>query len=160
MTAKTTITISGTCPQFNEEELKRRQEGYRSMYLQTSQCMEQVRATIPYDFLTKVTEKVKLDYVIAQKQPITCLPLDYSAYLIKPLEIQEADLLEIDAKIKAEYIVELETNRAAFKEQLKNQLLQKAESDEQKKLENKKAKLLADIERQVEDTFAPLAIPA
>jgi hypothetical protein len=157
---KPKITIQGVLPQFDESELKHRQQAYHSMYLQTSQCMEQVRATIPYDFLTKVAEKVMQGYVIALKQPITTLPLDYSAYLVKPPELQQADLIVMDEQLKQEYIAEIETKRAAFKQQLKQQLLQKAESDEQAKIDNKRAKLLADIEKEVENTFTPLVIPA
>lgn len=157
---KSKLTISGTCPTFDEAELKRRQAGYKKMYLQTSQCMEVVRASIPYDFLIQVNEKCQIGYVIAQKQPITTLPLDYSVYLIKPAEQQVADLELIDARIKEEYIIEIEATRALFKEELKEQLLQKAELAEQKKVDDKRAKLLADIEQQIDNTFASLAIPA
>lgn len=158
-TIKPRLTITGVPPQFDEAELKHRQEGYRSMYLQTSQCMEQVRATIPYDFLTKVAEKIAAGYSLAQKQPITTLPLDYSAYLIKPLEIQEADLVEIDAKIKAEYVEFLKDEHLRYENLLRQQLIQAAEAKELKKAADAEAKRLASIDAEVAATFTKLVIP-
>lgn len=154
-----TITMTGSAPKYEEVELQRRQQGYHSMYHQTSQCMEIVRATIPYDFLNQVNEKCQSGYVIARKQPITTLPLDYSVYLIKPLHMQEVDLLEIDARIKAEYIAEIEAGRTAFKGLLRQQLLQKAELAEQKRLDDKRAKLLAEVDKEVNDAYADLVYP-
>ena len=153
------ITIQGTIPKFDEGEMKQRQAGFHRMYEQTSQCMELVHANIPYDFLNSVAEKVKLGYVISQRQPITTLPLDYSAYLIKPPEQQALDLQLIDARVKQEYIDELEIKRAEFKELVKRQLLQKAELAEQKKIDDKRAKLLADVEKEVNDAFDDMVVP-
>lgn len=157
--SNTKITIQGVPPQFDKVELKHRQEGYHSMYFQTSQCMVQVRATIPYDFLTNVAEKIAAGYSLAQKQPITCLPLDYSAYLVKPLEMQEADLVEIDARVKAEYVEFLKGEHLRYENLLRQQLIQAAEAKELKKAADAEAKRLASIEAEVAATYTKLVIP-
>ncbi|SEE44954.1 hypothetical protein [Pseudomonas kilonensis] len=155
----TKITIHGTAPEFDQAELERRQAGYHAMYKQTSQCMELVRAAIPYEFLVAITEKSKLGYMISSKQPITTQPLDYSAYLIKPLEIQQVDLEAIDARVRLEYITDLEREREEYRQLLTTQLLQAAALKEQKKLEDKQAKLLAEIQREVNDVFGEFVVP-
>lgn len=157
---KSRTTIQGTIPKFVQAELEVRQNGFQSMYEQTSQCMELVHENIPYAFLNSIVEKVKLGYVISQKQPITTLPLDYSAYLIKPPEQQALDLQLINERVKLEYIAELEIKRAEFKELVKQQLLEKAELDEQKKIDDKRNKLLAEVEKEVNDAFGDLVLPA
>ena len=155
----TKITIHGTAPEFDQAELERRQAGYHAMYKQTSQCMELVRANIPYEFLVAITEKSKLGYMISSKQPITIQPLDYSAYLIKPLEIQQVDLEAIDARVRLEYITDLEREREEYRQLLTTQLLQAAALKEQKKLEDKQAKLFAEIQREVNDVFGEFVVP-
>ncbi len=159
-TAKSRITISGTCPQFNADELQSRQDRFHHAYHETALCCELVRGDIPLQLLTNVIEKAAQGYVLNTKYPVVLGEMNYVARMTKPLPLQELDLIAADEQIKQEYIVEVEGKRAEFKEALKQQLLQKAESDEQKKVDEKRAKLLADIEKQVEDTFAPLAIPA
>jgi hypothetical protein len=158
-TMTTKITIHGTAPEFDQAELERRQAGYHAMYKQTSQCMELVRANIPYEFLVAITEKSKLGYMISSKQPITIQPLDYSAYLIKPLEIQQVDLEAIDARVRLEYITDLEREREEYRQLLTTQLLQAAALKEQKKLEDKQAKLFAEIQREVNDVFGEFVVP-
>lgn len=161
MSSKTSdrITISGVPPAFDQAELEQRQAGYHTMYSQTSQCMEIVRAVIPYEFLVAITEKVKLGYVISPKQPITAQPLDYSAYLIKPLEMQKLDRNAIDIRVKQEYIADLEREREEYRAKLTAQLLQTRELTEAKKVADKQAKVLAEIEREVADTFGELIVP-
>ncbi|MCF7540224.1 hypothetical protein [Pseudomonas petrae] len=156
---KQTISIKGTCPQFNEEELKQRQQGFHNVYLNTDQCCTLVRGVIPFELLTNVINMASQGYTLTAKYPFSMDPLNYQCRMLKPAHMQEADLVALDEEIKQKYITEVEAKRAAFKELLKQQLLQKAESDEQKKANDKKAKLLADIEKQVEETFAPLVIP-
>jgi hypothetical protein len=155
----TKITIHGTAPKFDQVELERRQAGYHAMYKQTSQCMELVRAAIPYDFLVAITEKSKLGYVISSKQPITTQPLDYSAYLIKPFELQQVDLVAIDERVRRDYIEYLESERQRYREMLTAQLLQAAEAKEAQKVEAKRLKLIDEIAKEVNDVFGELEIP-
>jgi hypothetical protein len=153
------ITISGSAQKFDPTALKQRQEGFHNMYKQTSQCMELVRAPIPYAFLTAVVEKSKLGYVLSEWSPISTSPADYSCYMIKPEELQQVDLIAIDEREKCKYIAELEKQHEEYRMLLTAQLLQTAESKEKKREDDKRAKLLADIEKEVAETFAPLVIP-
>lgn len=153
------ITIAGTPPHFDEAELKRRQEGFRHMYKNTLQCMELVRAVIPFDFLNKVIAKSEQGYSLGERHIITTLPLDYSVYMLKPEEHQETDLLEIDAKVKAEYVEFLKAEHLRYENLLRQQLIQAAEAKELKKAADTEAKRLASIEAEVAATYAKLVIP-
>ncbi|MNF44225.1 hypothetical protein D3C76_1335880 [compost metagenome] len=155
----TKIVMTGTAPKFDQAVLKQRQEGFHNMYKQTSQCMELVRANIPYEFLTAVVEKSKLGYVLSEWSPISTSPADYSAYMIKPEELQQVDLIAIDEREKCKYIAELEKEREEYRVKLTHQLLQTRELQEAKKAADKHAKVLAEIEKEVNDTFGVLIVP-
>jgi hypothetical protein len=73
--------------------------------------------------------------------------------------MQIADLQAANIKIKHANGVELETERLRHKEPLKAQLLEADAVKEQKRIDAAKAKRLADIEKEVNDTFAELVIP-
>jgi len=157
--SNTKIAIQGVPPQFDETELKRRQAGFQHMYMNTLQCMELVRAVIPFDFLSKVIEKSKQGYTLVEKNIITTSPLDYSAYMVKPEKLREAELVLIDAKVKAEYVAFLKAEHLRYEDLLRQQLIQAAEAKERKKAEDAEAKRLATIEAEVATTFTKLVIP-
>jgi hypothetical protein len=152
-------TIQGVPPQFDETELKRRQAGFHHMYMNTLQCMELVRAVIPFDFLSKVIQKSKQGYTLVEKNIITTSPLDYSVYMVKPEELREAELVLIDAKVKAEYVEFLKAEHLRYENLLRQQLIQAAEAKERKKADDAEAKRLASIEAEVATTFTKLVIP-
>lgn len=158
MTTKTKITISGTPRNYDEAELKKLQEGYHAVYKQTDQCTELVHADLPHTFLAKVVEFCNQGYSLS-KYPICMESLDYSCRLIKPETLQTEDLARIDDKIKQEYIAELETEREQYRQLLTKQLLQAAQVKEVEKVERAKAKLLSDIQKEVDATFADLVVP-
>lgn len=154
-----TISIKGTAPKFDQAELDQRQSLHCNMYKNTLQCKEVVRAEIPYNFLLAVIKKSADGYVLDDKLPIKMEPLNYSAYMVKPEHLQQADLVAIDEKVKRDYIEFLESERQRYRELLTQQLLNKAELAEQKKIEDKKAKLLAEVEKEVNDVFGALVVP-
>ncbi|WP_085724685.1 hypothetical protein [Pseudomonas sp. R37(2017)] len=153
------IKISGAPRQYDEAELKQLQEHAHAKYRQSAQCLEVVQTDFPYEFITAIIEKSKLGYELSKWSPIITLPLDYSASMIKPPELQKLDLDVIDVDVKAQYIKELEAEREEYKAKLTQQLIQAAELKEQRREEEKRAKLLREIEKEVADTFAPLIIP-
>ncbi|MNR26057.1 hypothetical protein D3C85_1432440 [compost metagenome] len=77
----------------------------------------------------------------------------------KPDHLIQADLEVIDAQTKQSYVAWLESEHERYRQLLKDQLIQAAELKEAKRIADKQAKLLLDIEKQVADTFAPLVIP-
>lgn len=154
------IKIKGAPPKFNQQELEQRQASYRNMYLNTMESREAVRAEFPHLFLLNVIEKSNQGYVLDTKTPIRMDSLNYRAFMFKPEHMQTADLATTDIKIKAAYIAWLENEREDYRVKLTAQLLQAAELKEQKKEDEKKAKLLKEIQAEVDATFAPLFIPA
>lgn len=154
----TKIAIKGMPRKFDATELKLRQEGYHRAYTQTDQCTELVRADLPHTFLAKVVEFHNKDYTLS-KYPINMESLNYTCRMIKPETLQAEDLARIDDKIKQEYIAELEAEREQYRQLLTRQLLQAAEVKETEKVERAKAKLLSEIQKEVDATFADLAVP-
>jgi hypothetical protein len=152
------IKISGTPRKFDQAELEQRQQGYHNVYRNTDQCCTVVRGDIPYLFLTKVIEMSEQGYTLTGRYPIS---FDRSLHcnMIKPESVQAIDIEAINERIKQEYIAELESERAEYRELLTAQLLQSAQLKEQKKEEEKQAKLLKEIEKEVSATFGELVIP-
>ena len=153
------MTITGSAPKFNQQELDQRQAAYRNMYLNTMESREAVRAEFPHLFLLNVIEKSNQGYVLDTKTPIRMDSLNYRAFMFKPEHMQTADLAANDIKIKDAYVVELQSERERFKEMLKAQLIETDAIKEQKKLDIAKAKRLAEIVAEVEGTFSDLVIP-
>ncbi|WP_223457118.1 hypothetical protein [Pseudomonas sp. A-R-26] len=153
------IVIHGTPRKYNDDELKQLQEDYHRMYKQSAQCLELVQADFPYELIATIIEKSKLGYELCKWSPIRTLSLDYSASMIKPEELQKLDLAVIDADVKAQYVKELEVEREKYRQLLTEQLLQKAELAEAKKVADKRAKLLAEVQREVDSVFTELEIP-
>lgn len=156
-----TIRITGAPRQFNQTELEQRQAGYHHVYKTTNQCCESVRDEIAFGFLNKIIELNSQGYVLSIKYPITTNPMSYHAAMIKPEHLQALDLEVINERVKQEYIAELQAEHAQYKELLERQLLEKAEKAEQKKVVDKRAKLLESIRTEVNDAYGEeLVIPS
>lgn len=155
----TKITIQGTAPKFDDVVLKQRQSARHNQYHLTSESHGMARGAIALEFLANVIELANQGYELSNKYPCTTAPMSYSAYMRKPDAIQTADLVALDEEVKQQYIVDLEREREEYKVRLTAQLLQAAELKEQKKEEEKKAKLLKEIEKEVADAFGELVIP-
>lgn len=153
------ITTKGTAPKFDIEALKQRQIARHNQYHLTSESYGVARGEIAFEFLTNVIELVNQDYKLSDKYPITTAPMSYSCYMRKPDAVIASDLEALDAQVKLEYVVWLESERESYKQQLTEQLIQTAQDKERKREEAKQAKLLADIAAEVDATFAPLVIP-
>lgn len=159
MTNTKKTIISGVPRQFSETELKNRQDKYRFAYLETSQCCKLVRGHHPLDIFEKVESHINLGFVVSKKQPITVEPLNYSVWMIKPQEEQQVDLSGIDAKIKAEYIAELEKEHTDYKQRLYEQLVEAEERKQAAKEKAAKEKVYAELKKQAETCYTPLQIP-
>ncbi|NSX08771.1 hypothetical protein HTX81_09300 [Pseudomonas lini] len=155
----TKISIKGFPRQFDEQELKQRQQGYHSAYKLTDQSHERVHGQIPFDFLTNVIAHHEMGYKLSSKYPASFDLMSYSIRMEKPEHLQQEDLTEIDEKIKQQYIEELRQERENYRERLTQQLLDAAEAKETKKIEDARLKRLADIEKEVTDLFGELVIP-
>lgn len=151
-------SIKGFPRKFDQAELEQRQTAYRNMYNTTMECKQLLRAELPHLFLQAVIEKAEQGCILDNKLPIKMEPLNYQAYFIKSLEQQAADIEVMLVKVKDAYIAELEREREDYRVKLTAQLLQSAQLKEKKKEEDKQAKLLAEIEKEVNDTFGDLII--
>lgn len=161
MTDKTNnrITIKGTAPKFDEQVLKQRQAARHNQYHLTSESYGVARGEIGFEFLANVIELANQGYELSSKYPIATDPRSYHAHMLKPEHVQQADLEALDAQVKEEYIADLELERERYRQLVTAQLLQKAELAEAKKVADKQAKLLADVQKEVNELFGNLVIP-
>jgi hypothetical protein len=155
----TTIKISGSAPKFEQSMLEQRQQDYRYAYDVNGMYNVKVTGGIGFQFLATVIEKSKDGYELAETLPITHEPFNYSCYMSKPMSLREIDLQESDERIKQEYITWIESERQRYRQMLTAQLLEADAIKEQKRLDAAKAKRMAEIEAEVNGTFAELIIP-
>lgn len=155
-----TITISGMPRKFDQAELEQRQHSYHAAYKQTDQCYEVVRGSIPFEILTNVINHHEQGYKLTSKYPASFDQMSYSVRMEKPNDLQLVDLGAINERVKQEYIGELQKELTEYRELLTKQLLEKAERVEQQKLTAKRAKLLAEVEKEVNGVFSEqLVVP-
>ncbi len=153
------IKIVGAPPKWDDEEFNRRVDAWVNVYRQTERSMELVQAPFGHEFLQRVIDKANAGYTVTSKKDVKHLPLDYSVWMVKPLEQQQADIEEIKKDVKAEYVAHLESERARYQEQLRQQLIQAREEKDRKAAEQAKAKQMAEIEAEVQACYKPLVIP-
>lgn len=153
------IKISGTPPHWNQAEYDRRVEEWINVYRGTERSMTLVRASLEHDFLQAVIDKAQQGYTITSNKRVMHSPLDHSVYMVKPLAVQQVDIEEIKKDVKAEYVEWLEAERTRYQDLLREQLIQTHQDRELKALEEKQAKQMAAIEKQVSECYTPLVIP-
>lgn len=153
------ITIKGTAPKYDEQVLKQRQTARQNAYNSTDECAALVRGDIAIQFLNNVIDYHIKGYTLSTKYPVTLGYDNYSCRMVKPDVIQQAERGALDAQMKQDYVADLEREREQYKQLLTAQLLQTRQLAEAKKIADKQAKVLAEIEREVADTFGKLIIP-
>lgn len=155
----TKVSIKGAAPKFDEQVLKQRQAARHIVYDQTDECTALVRGEIPAQFLTNVIGHHAKGYTLSMKYPPSFGSGSYWCRMEKPDSIKIGERSALDAQVKLEYIAWLESEHERYKKLLTAQLLQAAEAKEKKKEEDKRAKLLSEIEKEVLETFGDLGIP-
>lgn len=153
------LKIEGIPPQWNQAEYDRRVDEWVNVYRGTERSMTLVRASLEHDFLQAVIDKAQQGYIITSTKRVMHSPLDHSVYMVKPLAVQQVDIEKIKKDVKAEYVEWLEAERARYQELLRQQLIQTQQDRELKALEEKQAKQMAAIEKQVSECYTPLTIP-
>lgn len=154
------IKISGTPPQWDEAEYERRVADWVNVYKNTTQSMELVRSPLPHDLLQQVIDKANDGYTIARNQPASLAPLNNSCWMVKPVAMQEEDIVNIRMEQKEKYITYLQTERERHLSLLRTQLIQAREEKDRKAAEQAKAKQMAEIEKEVQACYKQLEIPA
>lgn len=153
------IKVVGAPPKWENEEFNRRVDAWINVYRQTERSMELVQAPLGHQFLQAVIDKANAGYTVTSKKDVRHLPLDYSIWMVKPLDQQQADIEVIKKDVKAEYVEWLESERRRYQEQLRQQLIQAREEKDRRTAEQAKAKQMAEIEAEVQACYKPLVIP-
>ncbi|MNE12906.1 hypothetical protein D3C76_338480 [compost metagenome] len=153
------IKITGVPPKWDQSEYEKRVDAWVNVYRQTERSMELVQAPFGHEFLQRVIDKANAGYTVTPKKDVKHSPLDYSVWMVKPLEQQQADIAEIRKDVKAEYVAHLESERERYQQLLRQQLIQAQEEKDRKAAEQAKAKQMAEIEKEVQACYKPLEIP-
>lgn len=157
----TKVSIKGAAPKFDEQVLKQRQVARHIVYDQTDECTALVRGEIPVQFLNNVIGHHAKGYTLSMKYPPSFGSGSYWCRMEKPDSIKIGERSALDAQVKLEYIVWLESEHERYKKLLTAQLLQAAEAKEKHKEEAKRAKLLESIRAEVNDAYGEeLVIPS
>lgn len=153
------ISIAGSAPKFDPEELKLLQSERYAEYHKGQQGYIPVFAEFLYDLIIKVIELTNEGYALSKQYPIVQGELKYHCFMRKPDHLVAEELKVIDAQTKQSYVAWLESEHERYRQLLKAQLIQTAELKEAKRIADKEAKMIAEIEKEVANTFAPLVIP-
>lgn len=153
------IQVHGVPPKWDDAEFERRVAGWVNVYHNTTQSMTYFTAPLSCDFLELVSAKSAEGYRVARNQLISFESLKYGCWMTKPEEMQKIDIAEIRVNEKTKYVEFLESERVRYQDLVRQQLIQSDALKEQKKVEEAKAKRLAQIDKEVNDLFKPLVIP-
>lgn len=151
-------TISGVPAQFDQQELETRQQQLVDAFLKTSQSSYRLQAHLPHDFLNEYARLHSLGYTLTDF-PIIMSPANYSALLHQPQEVLEPLIAEIKAKVKADYIAELQTEHEHYKLLLIEQLRAADMAKAEKAKAQEEAKAQAKYEKLANECYTPLEIP-
>lgn len=152
-------TISGSAPQWSDEQFNHRLRVRLHAYDNTSECTETVSRPLEHEWLQLVTEKVNEGWTLDRRWPITHAELRHSVQMRKPQSVQDVEKEVIKAQVKADYVAHLQASLAEYKAQLAQQLLEAAEAKERKKEEDAASKRLLAAQKEADDCFGKLDIP-
>ena len=158
MTSTKISSIKGAPAKFDAKELQRRQQQYQAAYKQTSQSCDMVRGGHPKQFLQAVIDHAANGYTLTD-YAVSLDPAAYSTLMRRSEAMQEADLNRINNEVRDAYRAELEADRAKYQSLLLEQLLQAEEQKQAKAAASAKEKLLARLQKEVDNCYAPLEFP-
>lgn len=152
------MTISGVPSQFNQQELDARQQQQVDAFLKTSQSSYRLQAHLPHDFLNEYARLSAPGYSLTDF-PIIMSPANYSALLHQPQAILDPLISDIKARVRDDYVAELEAEHLQYKLLLIEQLKQADAAKAEKAKADQEAKQLAKYEKLADECYTPLSIP-
>lgn len=153
-----TTTISGVPSQFNQALLEEKQNQLVDAFLKTSQSSYRLQAHLPHDFLNEYARLSALGYSLTDF-PVIMSPANYSALLHQPQAILDPLISDIKARVKADYVAELEAEHLQYKLLLIEQLKAADTAKAEKAKADQEAKQLAKYQKLAEECYSPLEIP-
>ncbi|MFJ3447411.1 hypothetical protein ACIPM0_04120 [Pseudomonas sichuanensis] len=152
-------TISGTPPQWSDDQFNHRLRVRLHAYENTRESTVIVSHPLEHDWLVLVGEKLVEGYTIDRRWPITHAELSHSLPMIKPQSAQEEEKEALKAQVKADYVVDLQTSLDEYKFKLTQQLLEAAEERDRRKAQEAADKRRREAEREAAECFGELVVP-
>ncbi|MFJ2320009.1 hypothetical protein [Pseudomonas sp. NPDC087817] len=153
------IKIQGVPPAWDDQEYLRRLDMELHAYHHTAASLEMIHAPLEHNFLNLVIEKAQQGYSVSTRYPVEHGQLSHTVMMIKPLEMQEADIEHLKQKTKADYVEHLKSEHKRYQDLLREQLVQADEERQRLQREKEEAKKQDVINKQVEQCYSPLVIP-
>ena len=153
-----TTTIKGTPPQFNQALLEEKQNQHVALFLNTAESSYRLQAHLPDQFLIEFARLSALGYTLTD-YPIQMQPTNYVPLLHQPQALLEPLITDIKAKVKADYIAELQAEHHHYKQLLIEQLKAADNAKAAKTKAEQEAKQLAKYEKLADECYTPLTIP-
>lgn len=154
-----TITITGTPPQWTDEEYQRRVDMEVYAYKNTAASRERVTFPLEHQWLKAVVAKCSEGYVLCERYPVAHDLLSHTVYMIKPESMQTTDIAGIKHRVKDEYTQELQAELDRYKRALARQIVEAKIEKERLAQEAKDAKRLKEAETEADECFGELTIP-
>lgn len=158
MTKENKTTIQGAPREYNERELKERQEARINMY-KSFENVEKLHREFAYDLIIDIHEKLNTGYSFDRRDSLRLNPLSCFATLTLPKSVQEEAIVKLNQEVKQAYIAELQSERDRYKSLLVQQMQEAEEDKERKRQEQARAKKLAELEKAADECYGDLVIP-
>lgn len=153
-------TIQGVPPQYDAAVLQEKQEQAVAAFLNSNKSKHYLRADLPSLFFSELENLIKQGYTVALDYPSSFQPLSYSVYLTKPDELLVDEIEQVKAKAREEYIAHLQSEHERYQALLVQQMIEKAEREEEEKQAKLKEKQLEAFKEKAKQVYTPLCIPS
>lgn len=153
-------TIQGVPPQYDVAVLQEKQEKAVAAFLSSNKSKHYLRADLPSLFFSELENLIKQGYTVALDYPSSFQPLSYSVYLTKPDELLVDDIERIKEQAKEDYVIWLRAEHERYQALLVQQMIEKAEREEEEKREKQRAKQLETFKEKAKSVYTPLQIPS
>lgn len=153
-------TIQGVPPQYDDVVLKDKQDKAVSAFMSSVESKHRLQADIPAILFSELEKLINDGYSVAADLPCNLAPLSYSVYLVKPEHVLIEDVERVREQAKEDYILWLQSEHERYQALLVQQMVEKAERDEEEKQDKLKSKQLQAFKEKAKAVYTPLQIPS
>lgn len=156
----TKTTIKGVPPKYEAAALQAKQDQAVAAFLSSSKAKHYLRAELPSVFFSELEGLIKEGYTVTLDYPYSFQSLSYSIHLTKPEHLLVDEIKQVEEKTKQEYIAFLQSEHERYQALLVQQMIEKAEREEEEKQVELKAKQLEAFKEKAKKVYTPLKIPS
>lgn len=156
----TKTTIQGVPPKYDAATLQAKQDQAVAAFLSSIKSKHYLRADLPSLFFSELENLIKQGYTVILDYPYSFQPLSYAIHLTKPDSLLVDEIEQVKAKAREEYIAYLQSEHERYQALLVQQMIEKAEREEEEKQAKLKEKQLETFKEKAKQVYTPLEIPS